>query len=262
LVLDASARVLLSPIEVASGGVHSLRVARPGEGSGAFYHFEYRQKLGEFDSGLEDSLTDGVLVRATDAPTGGGRGGNPHLLDMTPDTSNIRDATLTLGMTFQDDTFSATVVEVTPDYAVLDVTVDGTPPDPDDPVGIGGTTGVGGTTGAGGTTTGSGGTATGGAAGSAGAAGTATTGVGGAGTAGSGVAGTGVAGTGVAGSVGVAGSAGSVATTGVGGAGVTTSAVGDQGGCACRAATGRSGGGGVLFALSLVGLCGLRRRRD
>lgn len=162
LLLDESARVSLAPIEIPSNGVQSLRVARGTGGSNeSQFHFEYRQKTG-FDQNLEDTLTNGVLVRLTGDPTG--RPGNPHLLDMTPGSrsgqNDFIDATLQPGKSFQDGSMLATVVSVSPEAAVIDITLDGVPPDP---------TATGGTPG-------TGGTASGGAAGASGSGGASTTG--------------------------------------------------------------------------------------
>lgn len=163
MVVEASERITLAPLEVASERIQSVRVPRE---NGEFFHFEYRQPVG-FDAGLEPGLTEGVLVRIVTDPR---NGGNPHLLDMTPQTPTNDDAALAVGRSFQDGNMLVTVVEVTEDYAVIDVTLDGIPPDPDtgdtgstgsseagsedtgadDDSGGGGTSGVDGTTGSGG----------------------------------------------------------------------------------------------------------------
>lgn len=154
-VVDASRRITIAPLEGASNQVQSVRVPR---NNGEFFHFEYRQPVG-FDAGLEAGLTNGVLVRVVADPD---ERDNPHLLDMTPDTSTNRDAALAVGSSFEDGNMRVTVVEADESHAVLDVTMDGIPPD----IGTGGTDAGG----SGGGGTGSGGTATGGTSASGGAA--------------------------------------------------------------------------------------------
>lgn len=143
-VVDASERVVLAPIETESEQIQSLRVPRQeDELDGEYFHFEYRQPIG-FDEGLESTLTNGVLVRVVVDPDGGG---NPHLLDMTPETVDNIDAALPVGSSFEDGNVKVTLVEATSEHAILDVAVDGIAPDP----GSGGTSATsGGTTGAGG----------------------------------------------------------------------------------------------------------------
>jgi MYXO-CTERM domain-containing protein len=143
-VLDASERIVLVPIETESDQVQSLRVPREeNEAEGEFFHFEYRQPIG-FDEGLEASLTNGILIRTVVDPDGGG---NPHLLDMTPETADNIDAALPVGSSFEDGNVRVTLVEATTEHAILDVAIDGIPPDP----GSGGTSAAsGGSTGAGG----------------------------------------------------------------------------------------------------------------
>lgn len=156
-VVDASRRITIAPLEGASDEVQSVRVPRD---NGEFFHFEYRQPVG-FDAGLEAELTNGVLVRVVADPD---ERDNPHLLDMTPETSTNLDAALEVGSSFEDGNMRVTVVEANENHAVLDVTVDGIPPD----TGTGGMTGGGAGSGGtgGGVATGgnsaSGGTATGG----------------------------------------------------------------------------------------------------
>lgn len=123
-VVEASARIRLAPLELASDGVQSVRVPRS---NGEFFHFEYRRPVG-FDAGLEPGLTEGILVRVVADPR---QGGNPHLLDMTPETATNDDAALPVGRSFEDGNMRVTVVETTDAYAILDVTLDGIPPDPD-----------------------------------------------------------------------------------------------------------------------------------
>jgi hypothetical protein len=115
-VLERSERVTLYPIELDLPGIQSLRVPR---GDNEFFHFEFRQQVG-FDEGLETELTNGVLVRVTADPADRG---NPHIIDMTPG-NNFSDATLTEGSTFVDDGLEVTTIEVTDEYAVVDVIIE------------------------------------------------------------------------------------------------------------------------------------------
>lgn len=124
VVVDASERITIAPLEAASEQIQSVRVPRD---DGQFFHFEYRQPVG-FDAGLEPGLTQGVLVRIVADP---GNSDNPHLLDMTPETSTNDDAALAVGRSFEDGNMLVTVVEATANYAVIDVILDGIPPDPD-----------------------------------------------------------------------------------------------------------------------------------
>lgn len=133
-VVEASERITIAPLESASDQIQSVRVLRD---NGEFFHFEYRQPVG-FDAGLEPELTHGVLVRVVADP---GSGGNPHLLDMTPQTSTNDDAALAVGRSFEDGNMRVTVIEANQDHAVIDVVLDGIPPDPD--TGGTGTTGTG-----------------------------------------------------------------------------------------------------------------------
>lgn len=291
LLLEESARVLLSPIETASNGVQSLRVARNGSGNDAFFHFEYRQKLGQFDAGLETELTSGVLVRIVGATTGRSTG-NPHLLDMTPGSrsgdNDTIDAALVPGMTLQDGDMQAEVVEVTPEAATIDITLGGVPPDTGDPIGTGGMP-AGGSGGTGTTAGGAGGTGT--TAGGSGGTGTTAGGTGGAVTGSGGVAGTGTAvggagggaatgttatgtggataassASGVGGATSVGGSGVAIGTTGTGGAsnptGGSATTGGDKGGCACRMRPEpRAPANAALLVAMALGACLRRRRR-
>lgn len=123
-VVEASARIRLAPLEFASDGAQSVRVRR---NNGEFFHFEYRRPVG-FDAGLEPGLTEGILVRVVTDPR---QGSNPHLLDMTPETATNDDAALPVGRSFEDGNMRVTVVETTDAYALIDVTLDGIPPDPE-----------------------------------------------------------------------------------------------------------------------------------
>jgi M6 family metalloprotease-like protein/MYXO-CTERM domain-containing protein len=270
LLLEESARVLLSPIETASNGVQSLRVARNGTGNNAFFHFEYRQPLGQFDDGLESELTSGVLLRVVGATTGRSTG-NPHLLDMTPGSrsgdNDTIDAALVPGMAFEDGDMRAEVVEVTPEAATLDITLGGMPPDPGDPIGTGGAA-TGGSGGAG--TTGSGGAGTGGDAatgtgggGGAGASGATAGGTGGA------VSTTGSTAGGASSAGGTQGNGGGTVATGVGGGASTAGSGtpgsgGDEGGCACRMTPKPKTPYGMASFLTMAfgALLGRRRRRS
>lgn len=261
LVLEESARVVLAPITVASSTIQSLRIPRGGQGDTAAYHVEFRQPIG-FDEGLEQGLTDGVLIRQTVSDPL--RPQTTHILDMTPGSTNndMIDAALAQGRSYQDDNLRIDVVEVTSETATIDVTLDAVPPDPDNPVGVGGTNGSGGgagddtattgassTTGAGGATSGVGGATTTSAATTTGAAttGAGTTGttgaVGGAASTGSSTMGSGGAGTvstttvgSTTSSVGVGGSTPTTTTSG----GVTPTVTSappasvDEPGCGCR----------------------------
>ncbi|MBN1131297.1 MAG: hypothetical protein JXA71_20080 [Chitinispirillaceae bacterium] len=122
LELTRSARVSLVPSELEASGIQSLRVPRT---DGTCWHFEYRQKIGEFDRTLETALTNGALVRYTPNPR---TRGNTRIIDMTP-ANNLRDATLVPGRTFtaDNDAIRVTTISATAQECVLDVMINGEP---------------------------------------------------------------------------------------------------------------------------------------
>lgn len=182
-VVEASQRVAIAPLETASDRIQSVRVPR---GNGEFFHFEYRQPVG-FDTGLEPELTNGVLVRVVLDPN---ERGNPHLLDMTPETPSNRDAALAVGRSFEDGNMLVTVIEANAGQAIIDITLDGVPPDPGS-AGSSGSSGTGGSSGGTGGASGAGGAiaGTGGASGAGGAVDTGGTTAGGTGGTATGTAG-------------------------------------------------------------------------
>ncbi len=238
-VVETSQRVVLVPIEDESDQVQSLRVPRQeDELEGEFFHFEYRQPIG-FDAGLESGLTSGVLVRTVVDPDARG---NPHLLDMTPETSDNIDASLRVGRSFEAGNMLVTVVEATSEHAVIDVTLDGVPPE----VGTGGTDGIG--TGGADATGGIGGNvATGGAPSAGGAP---SVGTGGAST--GGAVGAGTRGFSTGGAPQQPGDAG--------GASSSSRAAEDESGCGCRTVS-RPGGSPYGMMSGLLGALWWARRR-
>lgn len=116
--LERSERVVLWAINRPANGIQALYA----ESRNNLFHFEFRRKVG-FDKRLEDKLVDGILVRTCQM----GRG-NPHMIDMTPGSStrnDFLDAALGVGSTFKDDGLEVTTVEVTDEYAVVDVMING-----------------------------------------------------------------------------------------------------------------------------------------
>lgn len=116
--LERSERVYLWAINRPANGIQALYA----ESNNNLFHFEFRRQLG-FDKRLEDDLVDGILVRTCQM----GRG-NPHIIDMTPGSStrnDFLDAALGVGCTFKDDNLEVTTVEITDEYAVVDVVING-----------------------------------------------------------------------------------------------------------------------------------------
>ncbi len=273
LVLEESARVVLAPINISSSTIQSLRIPRDGgNGATAAYHVEFRQPTG-FDSGLEQGLTNGVLIRLTVSDPL--RAQTTHILDMTPGSTNqdMIDAALAEGRGYQDDNLLIEVVEVTSETATIDVTLDAVPPDPDTPVGVGGTNGGGGssaedtTTGGSSTTSvgGSGGMNTGGMGGNtSGADGSVSV------TSASAAVGAGGATASAASGVTTAAVGGSSATTSPTGTTTATGEVtpglddppakaGDEGGCGCRLGAGESPRLPVFGSVLMLGVLAFRR---
>lgn len=243
-VVDGSERIVLVPMETESSGIQSVRVPRDGgQLEEEFFHFEYRQPIG-FDAGLESTLTNGVLVRAVVHPD---NHGNTHLLDMTPDTSDNTDAALAVGRSFEDGNLEVTVVEASPERAVLDIIIDDIPP----VIGTGGSDNGG-----------TGGTPTMGAGGEP----TATTG----GAPGSGTGGDGAVTSGGSGALGTGGAESDVPATGgwvaaTGGVSNPTSdasAPSEDGGCGCRTAPGSGPSPFSAFSLCLAFWAFVRARRS
>ncbi|HKF45030.1 MAG TPA: hypothetical protein VKG01_18175, partial [Thermoanaerobaculia bacterium] len=68
----------------------------------AYYTIEYRQPFGVFEHPAS-TLYQGVMIYAApDFPTQAETGDYHFLLDMTPSTSTMSDAALTVGQTFTD----------------------------------------------------------------------------------------------------------------------------------------------------------------
>lgn len=126
LDVTESRRVTLYPIELKTDHIQTVWVPRAN--SDEYFNFEFRRPV-SFDEGIDNGLTDGILVRIAVDPR---IRSAPHILDMTPD-NNFRDAALREGKTFRSkqdgDDIEVTTVEVTDEYTVIDIIIDGEPPE-------------------------------------------------------------------------------------------------------------------------------------
>ena len=94
----------------------ALKFQRPGENS--YFYVEHRTQTG-FDAPINDDEHNGVLIHYAEARYDGN-----HLIDLTPDTPTVRDASLLPGATFSDPLTGTEIhlVETTNAQARLQVT--------------------------------------------------------------------------------------------------------------------------------------------
>jgi hypothetical protein len=115
-----TATYTLSPLEVAGAATYAVKV--PTAAPNRTYWLEFRQPIG-FDAPLASLPHNGVQVRVA-APFETLCGGctsysdDTELLDMTPSTSSVGDATLVAGNTYRDATYNISI-------AVLSATASG-----------------------------------------------------------------------------------------------------------------------------------------
>jgi len=122
MTVTAEGTYTLAPIEFATNGLQSLRVARESVQGAvtSYYYMDYRQSFG-FDQFVStDPATRGVSVRL--APPYGS-GAASQLLDMTPATTTFNDASLGVGARFFDAAtgVAITTLEAAPDHATVQV---------------------------------------------------------------------------------------------------------------------------------------------
>jgi hypothetical protein len=126
--VTATGSFALAPLEQKATGLQVLRFPIPGTSD--VYYVEYRQPFG-FDSfASTDPVANGVLIHRITIPTRGVL--QTKLLDNAPATTSFTDAALLVGKTFTDAAanVSFTLTARTATSASVQVTLNGTPPDP------------------------------------------------------------------------------------------------------------------------------------